>query len=252
MAVNIQQTADGNATFGPGSITFSGLTYQKVTDAISAAGTTQATGTQLTSMVNNVSTVGAGSGVNLPASAAGANVVVINTGANPLLVYPLIGATDTINGIAATIGVSIFPGTVALFKSTLAGAWVTMPATTKSAGFNTNSTASGAITLTAANITGGAASVDLALTGAQGGGVNAQLPTVAAMEAALHAPAIGASYRLRIINEGSTQIITVTTNTGWTLTGTMTIANNTWREFVVTLTSLSAATLQNVAVGTFS
>lgn len=124
-------------------------------------------------------------------------------------------------------------------------------ATTVNAAFNTNS-GTGALTLTAANITGGAASVDLALTGAQSGGVNAQLPLVADMVAAMSVAKIGGSFRLRVINEGSGQIITVTTNTGWTLTGTMTIANNTWREFIVTLTSLTAATLQNVAVGTFS
>ena len=47
---------------------------------------------------------------------------------------------------------------------------------------------------------------------------------------------------------GGTQYVA----TGWTLTGTMTIANNTWREFVVTLNTLTTATLQNVAVGTFS
>jgi hypothetical protein len=32
----------------------------------------------------------------------------------------------------------------------------------------------------------------------------------------------------------------------------MTIAQNTWREFVVTLVSLTTATLQSVAVGTYS
>jgi hypothetical protein len=44
----------------------------------------------------------------------------------------------------------------------------------------------------------------------------------------------------------------VTTNTGWTLSGTMTIAANTWREFVVTLNTLTTATLQSVATGTYS
>jgi hypothetical protein len=57
---------------------------------------------------------------------------------------------------------------------------------------------------------------------------------------------------LRIINENTTQTITVTTNTGWTLTGTMTIATNTFRDFVVNLTSLSAATLTSVGTGTYS
>jgi hypothetical protein len=230
------------------------LTYldQSPADAISAAGTTQATATQLTAMVNTVSTVASGSGVALPPSKAGRQITVINTGANALLVYPAQGASDTINGVAATNGVSLFPGAVTTFNCTLAGAWTTQPDTTKSAAFNTNTATSGT-TLTAANITGGQSTVDLAMTGTLGAGANAQLPTVAAMVLALHCPTVGTSYRLRIINESSANFAwTVTTNTGWTLTGTMTIAQNTWREFVVTLTSLTAATLQSVATGTFS
>ena len=66
-------------------------------------------------------------------------------------------------------------------------------------------------------------------------------------------PKIGSTYRLRVINRSSGNFAwTMTTNTGWTLTGTMTIAQNTWRDFVVTLTSLTAATLQAVGVGTDS
>lgn len=221
-------------------------------DAVSAAGTSQATGTQLAALLNTVGTVAAGTGVNLPASAVGLEVVVINTGANPLLVYPFIGATDTINGIAATVGVAILPGSAAQFNCTAVGAWTAQVATTKTAAFNTNS-ATSSVTLTAANITGGAAAVDLALTGALGGAANAQLPTVASMVLAMHSPVVGSSFRLRICNQSSGAFSwTVTTNTGWTVTGTMSIAQNTWREFVVTLNSLTTATIQNVAVGTFS
>lgn len=42
---------------------------------------------------------------------------------------------------------------------------------------------------------------------------------------------------------------TVTTNTGWTLTGTMTVQTQ-MRKFYVTLTSLSAAVLRSI--GTFT
>lgn len=220
--------------------------------SISAAGTGQSTATQLAAAINNVTTVSSGTGVNLPASAIGLPIVVINNGANPLLVYPLQGSSDTINGVAATVGVVIQPGTVATFTAAVAGAWTVQAASTKSAAFNTNTATSGT-TLTAANVTGGVSSVDLALTGTLGAGANAQLPTVAAMVAALHCPTVGTSYRFRIINESSANYTwTVTTNTGWTLTGTMTVAQNTWREFVVTLTSLTAATLQSVATGTYS
>lgn len=219
---------------------------------ISAAGTGQSTATPLTAMLNVIGTVTSGTGVNLPASAPGMQITVVHTGANPLLVYPAQGASDTINGVAATAGIVILPGTVATFCCAAAGVWEVQPASTTMAAYNTNS-ATTSTTLTAANVTGAVASVDLALTGTLTGAANATMPTVAAVVAVLHAPTVGTSYRLRITNRSSGAYTwTVVTNTGWTLTGTMTIAQNTWREFVVTLTSLTAATLQSVAVGTYS
>jgi hypothetical protein len=108
-------------------------------------------------------------------------------------------------------------------------------------------------TATAAEVSGGSASVDLALTGTLAGAANITLPTVASLVTQLGSVWVGQAYRFRIINESSGAYAwTVVTNTGWTLTGTMTVAQNTWREFVVTFTSLTAATLQSVAVGTYS
>lgn len=239
--------SNGLATGYSGSLQT--LSYK---DAISAAGTTQATATPLVAMINTVSSVSAGQGVNLPASAAGLSIVVQNTGSNPLLVYPFQGASDTINGVAAANGVAILPGSVATFNCTAAGAWNTMPASAKSAAFNTASNTT-AFTATGAQVTGGTASVDFAITGTLAGAQNVTLPTVANLVLAMHSPTVGSSFRLRIINEsGGAFAWTVVTNTGWTLTGTMSIAQNTWREFVVTLTSLTTATLQSVAVGTYS
>jgi hypothetical protein len=229
-----------------------GLETVQFADSISAAGSSQATATALIAALNNVTTVASGTGVNLPTSSAGLSIVVQNSGINPLQIYPAQGASDTINGIAAATGISILPGTVANFNCTTAGAWVVQPGSTKQSAYNTNA-ATSATTLTAANITGGVATVDLNMTGALGAGANATLPTVGAMAVALHTPTVGSSFRLRIINSSSGAFSwTVVTNTGWTLNGTMTIAQNTWREFVVTLTSLTAATLQSVATGTYS
>jgi hypothetical protein len=221
-------------------------------DAISAAGANQAGATQLAAAVNTVSTVGAGTGVNLPASSPGLMVTVVNTGLNPLLVYAAQGSADTVNGVAGATGISLFRGVAAVFNCTAAGAWTAQPGTTANAGFNTNVAAAGT-TLTAANVTGGAATVYLAMTGALAGAANAQLPTVAVMAALLHSPTPGSSFTLRVLNESSGAFAwSVTTNTGWTLTGTLSIAQNTWRDFVVTLTTLTTATLQNVGAGTFS
>ena len=226
---------------------------------ISAAGTTQATGTPLIALQNNVTTVGAGAGVNLPGTvqttttaSAGLEILVENNGANPLLVYPPQGATsDTINGFASTLGASILPGAQAIFTSPANGIWFVQAASSRDAGFNTNSGTSGVV-LTAANITGGVASVDLSLTGSVTTAQNAQLPTVASMIALLHCPVIGTSYRFRVINTGGSAsgVWTLTTNTGWTLTGTMTVAVGAWSEFIITLTATTTATIQRVASGT--
>lgn len=120
--------------------------------------------------------------------------------------------------------------------------------------YNTNSNASGAITITAAQITGGSIEVDLGLTGAQAAPQNATLPTVAALLAVITNAQANQTYKIRIINVGTTQTATVTTNTGWTLNGTMTVATNTWRDFVLTITSVGSATatLQSVGTGTQS
>ena len=222
-------------------------------DGISAAGTTQATATQLSAALNNITTVAAGTGVNLPASSAGLTVVVQNSGVNPLTIYPAQGAADTINGITAAQGVQILPGTIAAFNCTTAGAWLVQPGSTKQAVYNTNA-ATASATLTAANISGGVASVDLNLSGTLGAAGTATFPTVAALVAALHTPTVGTSYRLRVIKSSAdANAWTLATGTGWTFSGpTLTIASGAWLEGVVTLTSLTAATFQTVARGTYS
>ena len=61
--------------------------------AISAAGTTQGTATQLTNAENFLTTVAAGSGVILDSQAsAGDSQFIYNGGANPVNVYPPSGA----------------------------------------------------------------------------------------------------------------------------------------------------------------
>lgn len=228
--------------------------------SVITAGTTrtQAGATLITADVTTVNTSTAatagtnfGDGVLLPAIGSGTDkVFLINNTANPIQVYG--NGSDTINGVAGANGVAMPPNSSATFIEANPGAWQCLLDGPQLAAFNTN-TATAGTTLTAANVTGGEASVDLALTGTLGGAANAQLPTVANLLQSMYGPAVGACYRLRIVNESSGAFAwTVTTNTGWTLTGTMSIAQNTWREFIVTITSATTATLQNVAVGTFS
>lgn len=116
--------------------------------------------------------------------------------------------------------------------------------------YNTNS-ATTAETLTAEDIIGGTVEVILAMTGALGAAEALTLPTVESLLTALgELGAPGYSYKLRVINVDGTQTWTVTTNTGWTLSGTDTIASATWRDFIVTITGADTATLQAIGSGT--
>lgn len=110
--------------------------------------------------------------------------------------------------------------------------------------------------LTAANLTGSSTDVVLALTGALAAGETATTDTAANIVAAMASAAVGASYKLRIINESTGAFSwTIAGGTGVTVAGTATIAQNTWREFMVSVTAVGASpavTLQNVGTGTYS
>ena len=65
-------------------------------DDIVAAGTSAGDATQLVAVYNSVDTVSPSTGVKLLKAEAGASMVVINSGAHTLTVYPQ--SSDTLNG----------------------------------------------------------------------------------------------------------------------------------------------------------
>lgn len=86
------------------------------------AGGGQSSATVLASAINHVVTVAsAGDSVVLPASAAGAWYVVVNSGANALQLYGKIA--DTINGAPAATGVSVAVGKTYLVFCPTVGLW---------------------------------------------------------------------------------------------------------------------------------
>lgn len=103
-------------------------------------------------------------------------------------------------------------------------------------------------TMAAANLAG-ADSVTYVNTGTTP--ANLQMPTAAALWAILPNPVVGYTYELNIRNgSGSANTATITTNTGITLSGTMTIAQNATCRFLVTFTSATAATVTSVGLET--
>jgi len=102
----------------------------------------------------------------------------------------------------------------------------------------------------------GAEQTYLNLSGTLAAGAALTLPTVAALLATLtpQQAVVGSAIVLRIINSSSAAFAwTVTTNTGWTLSGTsQAIAQNVWQDYIVTITAIGTtptATLQAVGRG---
>jgi len=109
----------------------------------------------------------------------------------------------------------------------------------------TTKTTASAVTFTAAEILGG-----LILRDPNGAGRADLVPTVASLLAELGSDIKnieGLSFEFTIRNTAdAAETITVTTNTGWTLSGTMTIAQNNSKRFKVVFTSPTAATLYSL------
>ena len=150
------------------------------------------------------------------------------------VITPVLGALPDVAGIQAAI-LGINPWQATIFN-----------AATNTTGF----------TATQSQIMGAEFTV-LNLSGTLGAGAALTLPTVANLIATLtpSQAVVGASTQLRIVNSsGGAFAWTVTTNTGWTLAGTsQAIAQNTWQDYIVTLTNVGAtptATLQAVGKGT--
>jgi hypothetical protein len=93
-----------------------------VADALTAAGSTNADALQLSAVANRVTTTAASTGVRLYLPEVGSQCMVINSGANALLVYPGTGAQ--INALTATTGgFSVAAGARALFFGTSGTNW---------------------------------------------------------------------------------------------------------------------------------
>lgn len=148
-----------------------------------------------------------------------------------------------------------FPSPAQIPLSLAQQAAYTIQSVPQGASYQTNA-ATSATTLTAANVGGAgpglADEVYLNMTGTLGAGAVLTLPTVAALVAQIPNAVVGSTYVLRVINSGAGAFSwTVTTNTGWTIAGAVAVAQNTWKEYAITLTSLSAATLQYLGTGTY-
>lgn len=88
--------------------------------------------------------------------------------------------------------------------------------------------------------------------GSTSGSTTFTTPTVAAMVAAFPNWLVGSSYEFDIINAATGNNVVLGAGTGVTISGTATVSNNTWRKYLVTLTSATAITITMLEVGTYS
>ena len=120
----ISVDAGGNIQFAASG----GFVEYGVTTAITAAGSTQGTATALTRPINVISTVASGAnGIILPTVPAGARIVIVNTSANALNVYPPSGAV--VNSAATNAAYSQPAGARLEYISTSTTQWYTLNAT---------------------------------------------------------------------------------------------------------------------------
>lgn len=130
---------------------------------------------------------------------------------------------------------------------TLTGLGAIAQASLPNSKFTTNATDT-TITAAAGTLTG-AGECFYATTAAGAGGIALTTRTATQMFADTPNAHIGLSWIATIISDGG-GTVTLTAGTGVTITGTATVATNTWRRFRCTFTSATAVTMQAVQVGT--
>lgn len=121
--------ADANLTFNKttGSLSVGGNYLRSVQTGISAAGSTQGTATALTKDISVVSTVSASQGVVLPTAVTGMVLIVNNTSATSLNVYPASGAA--INSLATNAAYTHVAGASLQYYAVSSTQWYTVGAT---------------------------------------------------------------------------------------------------------------------------
>ena len=118
-------TVNGNVSVG--NLLQSNFTFRSVQTSISAAGTVQANATALTKELNLVSTVSAGQGVRLPTAVAGMVVLITNSSATNVNVYPATGAA--INTLAANAAYTHVAGATLQYIAPTTTQWYTVGST---------------------------------------------------------------------------------------------------------------------------
>lgn len=209
----------------------------------------QATAYQIIANINRVITVDpAGAAVALPAAARGLVIVIMNTAANYLTVYPINGGTDQINGLSANASVAIPPNTTVTFTggNGPGTAWTTSPFMTAAGILNTdqisNLNAQSTATLSKTN--------DAALANIVGLSIPLTAGATYNMRLRLNGTS-GATGGVKVSLAGSGFGITTMNVTTWNYNGTTLNAVTNVTALGTALTDVAAVYTDIVAEGTF-
>ncbi len=218
-----------------------------------AAGSSQSDATILTTDMCVCIPTGAGQGVVEQPVAFGAQSIVINAGAFNLNLYPAVG--NNINSLATNAAWIIPPGYATELVGVTSTQWSGSIGNVPPAYAYNSNIAIGSAVLSGANLVGGVGfqDVTLAMTGALTGAATATLPSVANLQAVIYNPFINQSWRFRFINESTNNSTwTIASVSGWSTGGTLTVAQNTWRDFYITQTAAASYGFQSIGTGTYS
>lgn len=238
--------ADSSRNLSGANLTLTGNAAYSATNGITAfAGGGQASATAITTDFARVGTVAtAGDSVKLPTSAAGREVCVVNSSTKAIDVFPVTG--DAINALAVNLAVRQAAGATVWYTCHVAGTW-SAALDVPNAKFTTRAMSSS--TAAAGDLTG-AKFVTIHNTGANPGTFTTR---TAAQMIADGFYSTGDSFMLRVVNAQGTGVLTVAAGDGnVTITGTATLAINSFRDFIVTITAATTLIMQSSATGTFS
>lgn len=115
---------DGAVSLTVNGSTISNNTLDTTGNALTAAGTTQATGLAITNTNNNITTAAASTGVTLPVGLVGNVITIFNNGANPIKVYGNATDSATIDGVAGATGVTLTNALRCQFFCVAAATWL--------------------------------------------------------------------------------------------------------------------------------
>jgi filamentous hemagglutinin len=125
--VNVAGTLNASGNVNGANVVVTSYHIRSINGAVSAAGTAQGDATALTKEINVVSTVATGAGVVLPTAVAGMVLIINNTSANTLNVYPASGGA--VNSGSANAAYSHTSGASIQYYATSGTQWYTVGAT---------------------------------------------------------------------------------------------------------------------------